>query len=39
VWYYTDDNLLVVTIAHALYDFLALVYLMRGPGSSYETQP
>jgi membrane protease YdiL (CAAX protease family) len=32
VWYYTD-NLLVVTIAHALYDFLALLYLMRGPGS------
>jgi uncharacterized protein len=32
VWHYTD-NLLVVAIAHALYDFLALLYLMRGPGS------
>ena len=32
LWYYTD-NLLVVMIAHALYDFLALLYLMRGPGS------
>jgi membrane protease YdiL (CAAX protease family) len=32
VWYYTD-NLLVVTLAHALYDFLALLYLMHGPGS------
>jgi uncharacterized protein len=32
VWYWTD-NLLVVTVAHALYDFLALLYLMRGPGS------
>ena len=36
VWYYTD-NLLVVTLAHALYDFLALLYLMRGPGSLPET--
>jgi membrane protease YdiL (CAAX protease family) len=37
VWYYTD-NLLVVTIAHALYDFLALLYLMRGPGSLSEPE-
>jgi uncharacterized protein len=36
VWYYTD-NLLVVTIAHALYDFLALLYLMRGPGSKINS--
>jgi uncharacterized protein len=35
VWYYTD-NLLVVSIAHALYDFLALLYLMRGPGSAIQ---
>jgi membrane protease YdiL (CAAX protease family) len=26
------DNLLAVILAHALYDFLALVYLVRGPG-------
>jgi membrane protease YdiL (CAAX protease family) len=32
VYWYTD-NLLVVAIAHALYDILALLYLMRGPGS------
>jgi hypothetical protein len=32
VYWYTD-NLLVVALAHALYDFLALLYLMRGPGS------
>ena len=32
LWYYTD-NLLVVVVAHASYDFLALLYLMRGPGS------
>jgi membrane protease YdiL (CAAX protease family) len=25
------DNLLVVVVAHALYDFLALLYLVRGP--------
>jgi len=37
VYWYTD-NLLVVVIAHALYDFLALLYLMRGPGSQV-TQP
>ncbi len=29
VWYWTD-NLLVVTVVHALYDFLALLYLTRG---------
>jgi len=27
------DNLLVVIIAHGLYDFIALVYLTRGPSS------
>jgi membrane protease YdiL (CAAX protease family) len=36
VWHYTD-NLLVVTVAHALYDFLALLYLMRGPGSGISS--
>ncbi len=34
VWYWTD-NLLVVTVAHALYDFLALLYLTRGRPTPY----
>jgi len=29
--YIASGNLLVVIVAHALYDFLALVYLVRGP--------
>jgi membrane protease YdiL (CAAX protease family) len=33
VWVYTG-NLLVVIITHALYDFVVLLWLMRGPGSS-----
>ncbi len=32
LWLWTD-NLLAPIIAHALYDFLALLYLLRGPGS------
>jgi membrane protease YdiL (CAAX protease family) len=32
LWVYTG-NLLVPVVAHALYDFLVLLYLMRGPGS------
>jgi membrane protease YdiL (CAAX protease family) len=33
LWNVTD-NLLVVVIVHGLYDFLVLLYLLRGPGSS-----
>jgi uncharacterized protein len=33
VWMYTE-NLLVVVIAHALYDFLVLMWLLRGPGAA-----
>jgi membrane protease YdiL (CAAX protease family) len=33
LWWYTD-NLLAVVITHALYDFLVLVYLLRGPGAT-----
>jgi membrane protease YdiL (CAAX protease family) len=35
VYYYTD-NLLVVAIAHALYDFVALLHLMRGQEPKHE---
>ena len=31
---YADGNLLVVVIAHALYDFVALLWLLRGPGAA-----
>lgn len=34
VWLYADHNLLVIVIAHALYDFIALVWLLRGPGAA-----
>jgi membrane protease YdiL (CAAX protease family) len=33
VWLYTD-NLLPAMVAHALYDFAALLWLLRGPGSA-----
>ncbi|HZY86625.1 MAG TPA: CPBP family intramembrane glutamic endopeptidase [Gemmataceae bacterium] len=33
VWQWTG-NLLAVVLMHALYDFLVLLYLLRGPGSS-----
>jgi hypothetical protein len=32
------DNLLVVVIVHGLYDFLVLLYLLRGPGSTTPTE-
>ena len=35
VWYWTG-NLLTVVLMHALYDFLVLLYLLRGPGSGEE---
>jgi membrane protease YdiL (CAAX protease family) len=34
VWLYADHNLLVVVISHALYDFVVLVWLLRGPGAA-----
>jgi membrane protease YdiL (CAAX protease family) len=34
VWLYTDHNLLVIIITHALYDFVVLLWLMRGPGAA-----
>lgn len=34
VWLYADHNLLVIVIAHALYDFVALLWLLRGPGAA-----
>ena len=34
VWLYADYNLLVVIIAHALYDFVVLLWLLRGPGAA-----
>jgi hypothetical protein len=35
-WLYLacDSNLLAVAITHALYDFVALLYLLRGPGAA-----
>jgi membrane protease YdiL (CAAX protease family) len=35
-WVYLacDHNLLAVTIPHAVYDFVALLYLLRGPGTA-----
>jgi membrane protease YdiL (CAAX protease family) len=34
VWLYADHNLLVIVITHALYDFVVLLWLLRGPGSA-----
>lgn len=34
VWLYTDHNLLVIVITHALYDFVVLLWLLRGPGAA-----
>lgn len=34
VWLYTEHNLLVIVITHALYDFLVLLWLLRGPGAT-----
>lgn len=31
---YREGNLLVIVIAHALYDFLVLLWLLRGPGAA-----
>jgi membrane protease YdiL (CAAX protease family) len=35
-WIYLlcDNNLLAATVPHVLYDFVALLYLLRGPGSA-----
>jgi membrane protease YdiL (CAAX protease family) len=39
-WLYDrTGNLLVPALAHALYDFLVLLYLLRGPGAAQRTQP
>jgi uncharacterized protein len=34
VWLWADHNLLVIVITHALYDFIALLWLLRGPGAA-----
>jgi uncharacterized protein len=34
VFRYADHNLLAVIITHALYDFVVLLWLMRGPGAA-----
>jgi uncharacterized protein len=34
VWLYAGHNLLVVIITHALYDFVVLLWLLRGPGAA-----
>ena len=34
VWLYADHNLLVIVITHALYDFVVLLWLLRGPGAA-----
>lgn len=34
VWMWADHNLLVIVITHALYDFLVLLWLLRGPGAA-----
>lgn len=34
VWLHTDHNLLVVVITHAVYDFVVLLWLLRGPGAA-----
>src|SRR5206468_2566814 len=38
LWHQTD-NLLAPVVAHALYDFVVLVYLLRGPGSEQRLEP
>jgi membrane protease YdiL (CAAX protease family) len=37
--YFLTGNLLAPIVAHALYDFVALVYLTRGPGSDVTIEP
>jgi membrane protease YdiL (CAAX protease family) len=37
--FYASGNLLAPVLAHALYDFAVLLYLMRGPGSDVELPP
>jgi membrane protease YdiL (CAAX protease family) len=39
VYLFCDHNLLAVAVPHALYDFVALLYLLRGPGSSPSDAP
>ncbi len=34
IFLYADHNLLVVIIVHALYDFVVLLWLLRGPGAA-----
>lgn len=34
VWLYFDQNLLVIAVTHALYDFVVLLWLLRGPGAA-----
>ena len=34
VWLYADHNLLAIVITHALYDFVVLLWLLRGPGAA-----
>ena len=34
VWLVAEHNLLVIVIAHALYDFVVLLWLLRGPGAA-----
>jgi membrane protease YdiL (CAAX protease family) len=39
VLYWGTGNLLAPILAHAVYDFVALVYLTRGPGSDLPAEP
>jgi hypothetical protein len=34
VWLYADHNLLAAVVTHALYDFVVLLWLLRGPGAA-----
>lgn len=34
IWLYFDQNLLVIVVTHALYDFVVLLWLLRGPGAA-----
>jgi membrane protease YdiL (CAAX protease family) len=34
VWLYADHNLLVIVVTHTLYDFVVLLWLLRGPGAA-----
>lgn len=34
IWLYFDHNLLVIVVTHALYDFVVLLWLLRGPGAA-----